>query len=443
MRRDLLMLGLGGVIAGAGVWLARHRSEHTPIVSGWPRVVVIGAGFGGLRVARSLANTEADVLLIDRHNYHCFQPLLYQVATAGLEPEEIAHPVRQILRGQPNVRFRMATVERIDLGQREVVTDVGPIPYDYLVVAAGSTTNYFGMDELEAAASALKGLNQAVTLRSHLLECFERAMHETDPAHREALLTFVVAGGGPTGVEFAGALVELIRHVLVHDYDGLDVRESRVILVESASTILAPLEPSLQKAAWRALRTRGVDLRIGTAVRSYDGEVITFGDGSTLPARTLVWAAGVRGAEVGSQMGLPLQRGGRIKVGETLQLADHPEVYVVGDLAYFEHNQKPLPMVAPVAIQQGEHAARNLRRQLAGLPTLPFVYHDKGTMATIGRNSAVCQIGRLRLTGFPAWVMWLVVHLLQIISFRNRILVLTNWVWDYFFFDRAVRLITR
>ncbi|HEX5415658.1 MAG TPA: NAD(P)/FAD-dependent oxidoreductase [Chloroflexota bacterium] len=442
MWRDLLMFGLGGVATGVGALLARERARRVPIVSGWPRVVVVGAGFAGLRVARALAGAEADVLVIDRHNYHCFQPLLYQVATAALEPEEIAHPVRQILRGLPNVRFRMASVESIDLEAREVRTDVGPIPYDYLVMAAGSATNYFGKSDLEARSGALKGLNEAVALRNHLLACFERAMHETDPARRAALLTFVVAGGGPTGVEFAGALVELIRHVLVHDYDGLDVRESRVILLESGNTVLPPFDPTLQKATLRALRTLGVDVRLGSPVANFDGERITLADGQTIATHSLVWAAGVRGADVGSQLGIPLARGGRIKVDDTLRMPEHPEVYVVGDLAYFEQNGKPLPMLAPVAIQQGEHAAVNIRRQLRGEEPLPFVYQDKGTMATIGRNSAVCQIGALKLTGVPAWWVWLVVHLLQIISFRNRMLVLINWIWDYFFFDRAVRLIT-
>lgn len=443
MWRDLLMFGLGGAVTGVGTLLARSRAKRVPIVGGWPRVVVVGAGFAGLRVARALAGAEADVLVLDRHNYHCFQPLLYQVATAALEPEEIAHPVRQILRGLPNVRFRMANVEAVDLDAREVRTDVGPIPYEYLVVAAGSTTNYFGKSDLESRSDGLKELNQAVALRNHLLECFERATHEVDPAERAALLTFVVAGGGPTGVEFAGALVELIRHVLVHDYDGLDVRESRVVLLESGSSVLSNFDPALQKATMRALRKRGVDIRVGSPVASFDGQVVTLADGETIATHSLVWAAGVRGAEVGGHLGIPLARGGRVKVGDSLQMSEHPEVYVVGDLAYLEQNGKPLPMLAPVAIQQGELAALNIKRQIHGQEPLPFVYQDKGTMATIGRNSAVCQIGALKLTGFAAWWTWLIVHLLQIISFRNRMLVLINWIWDYFFFDRAVRLITK
>ncbi len=445
LARDLGFFALGGIAASgiAWLWRVRRRDRQVPILSGWPRVVVVGAGFGGLRVARSLAGVEADVLVLDRHNYHCFQPLLYQVATAGLEPEEIAHPVRQILRGLPNVRFRMATVERIDLAGRQVITDVGPLPYDYLVLAAGSTTNYFGTPQLAPVAHGLKGLGEAVTLRNHLLACFERAVAEPDPSRRAALLTFVVGGGGPTGVEFAGALAELIRLVLVHDYVGLDVRDSRVILVEAGPALLPTLAPSLQRAAFRALRQKGVDVRVATQVKSYDGEVVLLSDGTTIPAQTLLWAAGVRGGELAEALGVPLERLGRIKVEPTLQLPDHPEVYVIGDLAHLEANGKPLPMVAPVAIQEGAHAAQNIRRQIAGLPPLSFTYVDQGSMATIGRNSAVAQIGRVRLTGFPAWVVWLTVHLLQIVSFRNRMLVLINWIWDYLFFERAVRLITK
>ena len=445
MFRDLGLFALGGAFVVGVTWLLRERQRdrHVPILSGWPRVVVVGAGFGGLRVARGLAGVEADVVVVDRHNYHCFQPLLYQVATAGLEPEEIAQPVRRILRGIPNVRFRMASVNKIDLENRQLITNDGSISYDYLVLATGSTSHYFGLNHISEQALGLKDLNQAVALRNRLLECFEMAVAEKDSARRAALLTFVVAGGGPTGVEFAGALAELIRLVLVHDYAGLDVKDARVVLLEAGPTLLPMLAPPLQKAAIRALRQKGVDVRTGCPVQDFDDESVRLADGSTIPAHTLVWAAGVRAAPIASEPSLPSDRGGRIAVGPTLQVEGHPEVYAIGDLARFEENGKPLPMVAPVAIQQGELVAENIRRQIAGLPLQPFVYHDKGSMATIGRNEAVCQIGRLQLTGFPAWVMWLVVHLLQLISFRNRLLVLINWMWDYFFFDRAVRLITR
>jgi NADH dehydrogenase len=405
--------------------------------------VIVGAGFGGLSAARALAHAEADVLLVDQQNYHCFQPFLYQVATAGLEPEEIAQPVRQILRDIPNARFRMATVSGIDYAARQLKTDVGSIPYDYLILAAGSTTNYFGIESVASHAYGLKGIKEAVDLRNQILSCFERAAAEPDPARREALLTFVVAGGGPTGVEFAGTLAELIRLVLVYDYPGLDVKSSRVILVETGPAVLPTFAPTLQKAALVALRHKGVDVRLNTSVSSFDGSAVVLGNGETIATTTLVWAAGVRGTDLGSALGVSLQRGARVPVGPSLQVGDHPEVYVIGDLAHFSVDGKGLPMVAPVAIQQGQTAANNIRRAIAGLPATTFTYHDKGSMATIGRNSAVSQIGSLRLTGFPAWVMWLAVHLLQIVSFRNRLLVFVNWTWDYFFYDRAVRLITK
>ncbi|HLG51082.1 MAG TPA: NAD(P)/FAD-dependent oxidoreductase [Chloroflexota bacterium] len=443
--REIAAFALGSAVTAGLGWIMRQRQRdrRVPILGGWPRVVIVGAGFGGLRVARGLAGVEADVLIVDRHNYHCFQPLLYQVATAALEPEEIAQPVRRILRGIPNVRFRMAEVEHIDAEHQQLLTADGPIPYDYLVLATGSVPNFFGLDAVATHAFGLKDLNQAVALRNHVLGCFERAVSEPDPERRAALLTFVVAGGGPTGVEYAGALAELIRLVLAHDYAGLDIKESRVILVEAGPTVLPTLAPSLQKAAIRSLSQKGVDVRTRAAVKGYDGETICLSDGSTIRTRTLVWAAGVRAVPLPSTPPLPTAPNGRIKVGPTLQVEGFPNIYAIGDLAQFAADGTPLPMVAPVAIQQGETVAENLRRQIAGQPLIRFVYRDRGSMATIGRNAAVAQLGRLRLTGFPAWVMWLLVHLVQLISFRNRMLVLINWTWDYFFYDRAVRLITR
>ncbi|HLH71962.1 MAG TPA: NAD(P)/FAD-dependent oxidoreductase [Chloroflexota bacterium] len=444
--RDLGLVATGSAAASVVAWFWRSRSgeRRLPILGGWPKVVVIGAGFGGLRVARGLAGVEADVLVVDRHNYHCFQPLLYQVATAGLEPEEIAYPVRRILRGIPNVRFRMATVIGLDLEGRRVLTEDGSIPFDYLVLATGSVTNYFGLDELKDRALGLKDLNQAVALRNHLLDCFERAVAEKDLQRRAALLTFVIVGGGPTGVELAGALAELIRLVLAHDYAGLDFKDARVVLTEAGPYLLGSFAADLQKAALRSLRQKGVEVHLASPVKGFDGHMVELASGETIQAETLIWAAGVRPGELAAAAGLPVARGGRVKVDPTLQVEQNPNVYAIGDLASFEDvDGRPLPMLAPVAIQQGELVAENIRRQIAGQPLLHFVYRDKGTMATIGRNAAVCQIGNLHLTGFPAWVAWLVVHLLQLISFRNRMLVLINWIWDYLFFERAVRLITR
>ena len=444
--RDIGLLATGSAVASAAAWIWRTRRDdrRLPILGGWPKVIVVGAGFGGLRVARGLAGVEADVLVIDRHNYHCFQPLLYQVATAGLEPEEIAYPVRRILRDIPNVRFRMTTVTGLDLEHRQLLTDVGAVPYDYLVLATGSVTNYFGHDELKERALSLKDLNGAVSLRNHLLDCFEQAIGEKDLQRRAALLTFVVVGGGPTGVEFAGALAELIRLVLAHDYAGLDVKDARVVLAEAGPNLLAPVAGDLQKAALRALHQKGVEIRLASPVESFDGKTVVLSNGEALATETFVWTAGVRPSGLAAEMGLPLVRGGRVNVSPTLQVEGMDNVYAIGDLAGLEGaDGRVLPMLAPVAVQQGELVAQNVQRQIEGRPLLRFTYHDKGTMATIGRNAAVCQIGNLHLTGFPAWVAWLVVHLLQLISFRNRMLVLINWIWDYLFFDRAVRLITR
>ncbi|MGH2518428.1 MAG: NAD(P)/FAD-dependent oxidoreductase [Chloroflexota bacterium] len=433
-------------LVGALLYLVgreRKRDADAPILGGWPRVVVIGAGFGGLRTARALAGAEVEVTLLDQHNYHLFQPLLYQVATAAVEPEEIAHPVRRILKRTRNVRFRLAAVQGLDLAERTVLTDGGPVPYDYLVVASGSTTNYFGIPHLEERALSLKNLDQAVALRNHLLEQFERVSAEADPQRRAAMLTFVVAGGGPTGVEYAGALAELIRLVLVQDYPALDTRDVRVVLVEGAPHLLPPMADGLRKSALKKLRQKGVEVRLGTLVKGYDGERIALSDGSGIASHTLVWNAGVRATDLGQALGVELARGGRVPVQPTLQLAGHAEVFVIGDLAYLELKGAPLPMLAPVAMQQGEHAAAMIRRNLAGQPAQRFRYRDRGTMATIGRNAAVAQIGRLEVTGFFAWVLWLTVHILLLVGFRNRLLVMVNWAWDYLFFDRAVRLISQ
>ena len=351
--------------------------------------------------------------------------------------------VRRILHGIPNVRFQMATVKEIRLQERQVITDDGVISYDYLVLAAGSTTNYFGMESIAQHGFGLKGLEEAVVLRTRLLECFERAAAEDDPQRRRQLLTFVIAGGGPTGVEFAGALVELIRLVLAQDFPELDVRDVQVLLLEGGPALLPTLAPRLQREAQRALEKKGVVVRCRAQVTGCDRAAVQLADGSVIPTRTLIWAAGVRASDLGQQLALPLGKGGRIKVEPTLQVASYPEVYVIGDLAYFEQGGAPLPMVAPVAIQQGQHAAANIRRQLDGLPPRPFIYRDSGKLATIGRNSAVFEYGRIQVAGFLAWVLWLTVHLYWLIGFRNRLVVLINWAWEYLFYERAVRIITR
>jgi NADH dehydrogenase len=408
-----------------------------------PRVVIVGAGFGGLAAARELADADVDVLMINRTNYHGFWPLLYQVATAGLEPESIAYPVRAILRRYRNADFLLAEVNGVDFEQRAVLTDVGPVMYDYLVLAAGSTTNFFGNERFERYTLGMKDLDEAQRLRNHILTCFEHAVAETDPARRAALLTFVVVGGGPTGVELAGAFIELIRHVMRKDYPVLDVRQAHVVLVEATDRVLATFPESLQRAALDRLRRMGVDVRLSAPVADTRPGVLVFKDGTELAAETIVWAAGVRASPLAEALGVTLGRGARVKVEPTLTLPGHPDVFVIGDMAYLEGYRPgvPYPMVAPVAIQMGEQAARNIIARTRRNPMKPFRYFDKGQMATIGRSAAVLDAFGIQLTGWPAWVGWLFVHLMELVGFRNRALVLLNWAYSYFTYDRGVRLI--
>lgn len=412
-------------------------------MSGRPTVVIVGAGFGGLRAARVLAREPVDVVLLDRHNYHLFQPLLYQVATAGLEPEQIAHPVRAILRRQGNFDFRLAEVTGLDANARRLETDAGPVSYDYLILAVGGATNYFGKSNVERHGFDLKDVPDAVGIRNQVLASFERAVLETDAERRRALLTFAVVGGGPTGVEMAGALSELIRLVLVKDYPRLNLQDTRVLLLEAGDRLLAAMPPALSASAAERLWRKHVEVRFGAMVDDYDGQAVRLKGGEIIPARTLVWAAGVQAAPIAGRLGLGTARQSRVVVGPTLQVPDHPEIFVIGDAAYLESGGQALPMMAPVAMQMGATAGANIRRLRAGKPPLAFEYKDPGSLATIGRNAAVAYVHGLAFTGFPAWVVWLVVHIIQLIGFRNKLLVLINWAWDYFFYERAVRLITR
>jgi len=406
-------------------------------------VVIVGAGFGGLRAARALSRAVVQVVLLDRNNYHLFQPLLYQVATAGLEPEQIAKPVRAILRGQRNFDFRMVEVTGADLAARRLETSAGPLVYDYLILALGGETNFFGLESVARHGLGLKDVGDAVTIRNHVLTTFERAMLETDPARRRARLTFVVVGGGPTGVEMAGALSELIRLVLVKDYPRLNLTDVRILLLEATDRLLGTFPPKLSAAAAATLWRKHVEVRFGGTVADFDGARVTLKSGEVIPADTVIWAAGVQAAGLAGRLGLPTGRQGRVPVAPTLQVPGHPEVYVVGDAAYVEADGAPLPMVAPVAMQMADTAAGNIQRTLRGQPAQAFRYRDPGSLATMGRNAAVAHLFGIQFTGFVAWVMWLVVHIIQLIGFRNKLFVLLNWAWDYFFYERAVRLITR
>ena len=406
-----------------------------------PRVVVVGAGFGGLAVTKGLAKAPLDVVLIDRHNYHLFQPLLYQVSVAALPPGEIAYPVRSIFRRQRNVAFRVAEVTRIEPSRRVVVTTSGEIPYDRLVLASGAATNFFGLEDVPRHGFDLKDLPGALRLRNHLIRCFEAAITASNPAERRSLLTIVVAGGGPTGVEVAGAVSELLRRVLRRDYPALPASEVRVLLVESGPRVLLSMPEDLSGAAAKSLRRLGVTVRVGTVVDGYDGRLVRLRGGESIEGHTLVWAAGVRAGPLGATLGAPVDPTGRVPVAPTLQVEGHPQIYVIGDAALFRAGDADVPALCPPALQMGACAARNIVRSLAGEPQEPFAYVNPGTMATIGRSAAVCEFRGLRLTGFPAWLVWLFVHLMQLVGFRNKLVVFIDWAWHYLFYRPASPLI--
>jgi NADH dehydrogenase len=406
-----------------------------------PRVVIIGAGFGGLWAARTLAAAPVDVLVIDRNNYHTFLALLYQVAAAELNAEEIAYPVRSVFWKIPNVDFVLAHARRIDLAGRRIETDREAIAYDYLILATGSVTASFGVPGVEEHAFFLKTLEEAVALKNHIICCFEAAAREPDAEKRRRLLTFVIAGGGATGVEYAGALSELVHGPLAKDYPGLDFSTVRITLLEAAGQLVAAMPPDIRDYTARQLRKMGVEVRLETPVAEVRPDAVALKDGTSIATRTVVWTTGVQGEALAAASGIPVTRSGRVAVLETLQIRERPNIYVSGDLAAIDEGGRILPMVAQVAIQSGVAAAKNILRQIAGEAPQPFRYADRGTMIAIGRKAAGVAIGRQTFKGLFAWVLWLVIHLFNLIGFRNRMLVLINWTWDYLLYERAVRYV--
>jgi NADH dehydrogenase len=408
-----------------------------------PRVVIIGGGFGGLEAAKALHKAPVRVTLLDRENHHLFQPLLYQVATAALSPADIAEPLRAILRRQQNTEVILAEVKKIDLAAKQVTTSDGDVPYDYLIIAAGARHSYFGKNEWEKFAPGLKSLDDALELRRRMLTAFEIAEKTTDDEVRRAAMNFVVVGAGPTGVEMAGALKEISRITLRKDFRHIDSSQAHVVLLDAAPRVLPTFAPDLSESAREQLIGIGVDVRLGTLVETIDETGVTLKGGEKIAARTVVWAAGNAASPLGASLGVPLDRMGRVIVNEDLSVPGHPEAFVIGDLAHFAvDGGAPLPGLSPVAMQQGRHVAKNIRVLLAGGWTSKFQYFDKGTMATIGRHAAVADAGFMHFTGFLAWLAWLLVHVLFLVSFRNKLTVLSNWAWQYVTFGRGARLIT-
>jgi NADH dehydrogenase len=402
-------------------------------------VLILGCGFGGLWAAQGLRRAPVEVTVIDRTNHHLFSPLLYQVATAGLSAPAIAAPIRHILAGQRNTTVLMAEAQEIDKAGRSVrLEDGSRMPYDYLVVATGAAHSYFGHDDWAPFAPGLKTLEDALEIRRRMLLAFERAERETDPAKRSAWLTFVVIGGGPTGVELAGQYAEIARHTLRGEFRRIDPHSARVVLVEGTQRILSAYPPDLSQKAQLQLERLGVTTWVGRMVTGVDAEGVSLGS-ERISARTVVWAAGVAASPLARSLGVPLDRAGRVKVEPDLSVPGHPEIFVIGDLAAVEG----VPGIAPAAKQMGRHTARNIVSLLRKQPTKPFRYRDYGQLATIGRNSAVAVLGKFKLSGYPAWLMWLLAHIYFLINFRNRIAVMLDWAWSYWTYDRYARIVLR
>ncbi|WP_036383387.1 NAD(P)/FAD-dependent oxidoreductase [Muricauda sp. MAR_2010_75] len=414
--------------------------------SSYPRVVIIGGGFGGIALAKKLSKKEMQVVLLDKHNYHNFQPLLYQVSTGGLEPDSIAYPIRKVLQGYPNFFFRLAKVKGVNTNTKEVKTNIGEVRYDYLVVAAGSETNFFGNKNIETKGMAMKTIPQSLNLRSLILENFEQALLTDDLHERDALMNFVIVGGGPTGVELAGALAEIKKGILPKDYPDLDTRRAQINLVQAGDRILPAMSEVASAKAERFLEGLGVNVWKNIRVLDYDGMRVTTDTATIFETATFVWAAGVQAVSIkGLDAKEFLCRGNRLRVNRFHQVEGFTEIFAIGDVAQMETEAFPHghPMMAQPAIQQGRSLGDNLVRLVEGKPMKPFVYKDKGSMATVGRNKAVVDMKRVRFQGVFAWFVWMFVHLYFLIGFRNRVVVFINWVYNYIRFDREARLIIR
>nr|WP_298999750.1 NAD(P)/FAD-dependent oxidoreductase [uncultured Allomuricauda sp.] len=414
--------------------------------SSFPRIIIIGGGFGGIALAKKLSGKDVQVLLLDKHNYHTFQPLLYQVSTGGLEPDSIAYPIRKVLQGYPNFYFRLAEVMQIDTEKRRLETNIGGIAYDYLVVATGSQTNFFGNKNIESYGMAMKTVPQSLNLRSLILENFEQALLTDDLHERDALMNFVIVGGGPTGVELAGALAEIKKGILPKDYPDLDTRRAQINLVQGSDRILPAMSEVASKKAERFLEKLGVNVWKNIRVSDYDGKQVTTNTDTSFEACTLVWAAGVKAVSIkGLDAEELLSRGSRLKVNNLHQVEGFEEIFAIGDVAQMETEEFPYghPMMAQPAMQQGESLGENLARLVEGKSMKPFKYKDKGSMATVGRNKAVVDLKKFKFQGVFAWYVWMFVHLYFLIGFRNRVVVFINWVYNYIKFDREARLIIR
>ena len=407
------------------------------------RVVIVGAGFGGIKAAKLLAKENVDVTVVDRNNFHLFQPLLYQVSTAELAENEISYPIRAFFQKTPNIDFMLAEVTGFKPKQRVLLTDRGEVKYDYLVLAAGATTNFFGMENVEKHSFGMKTLQESIAIRNHILRMFELASREKDPAERRRLLTFVCVGGGPTGVECAGALSELIHQVMVKEYHGMDMGETSVKLIEAMDSLLLMMPQNLRDETLHVLQAQKVDVMLKAAVSDYDGRTLSLKDGTEIPAATVIWAAGVKAVPVLKELGTECDRAGRVLVNEKLQIKEYPEIFAIGDCACFIENGRPLPTVAPVATQQAEVCVANIGRLLRGRDDLQgFVYKDLGSMATICRGKAVVSMGSTQMTGFMAWVAWMVVHLMRLAGGYTNFIVALKWLLNLLFGLRLGRIIT-